>query len=564
MKSSLKYKLVLPYILLILLLSVVLGWLSWWANSKTVSNLTEQLMVEITQRIGQAVDRHMFGTGAVLETAFPDGMYAPEDIASQQQAMITRFYTAASIFTDPSDYVYYGNELGQGLGVQKLVDGSAQIRIKLRAQDPRDFLLIHSINGTPEHRFTEDSIFDPRSRIWYQLGRDAERHTWTAVYLDYGTKQLVVTRARKVMGQDGEFAGVVATDLFLSELSRFVSQLPITQGSRAFIVEPGGELIAASSVANVRTDENGKAVRVTAVDSGDNMIGQAWASMSAVLQQQQLSDQQVHLLEFTDQQQQQVYLAVKHVQDDAGLSWYAVVAVPANDILGDVRSNSMLVVAIGMLALLMALGFGWVVFGRVAADIAQLSAAVKSTGRNLTDVSAQANRSDEIGVLARSFTQMRTELFTDRLTGVANRMALEYMLQDLLAERKESRQPFVLLFLDLNKFKPLNDTYGHDKGDLALIETARRIRAILREEDLVARLGGDEFVVVLRNGQNRQELSALIERLQDVVSQPLEFCDNFNLGVSIGAAVFPEHGSDSDSLLKHADAQMYAAKERSR
>lgn len=563
--GSLKVKLILPFVLLILILTLVIGWLSWWASSRTVANLSEQLMLEMTQRISQAVDRHMFGTGAVLETAFPDGMHAPDDISAELKEMTTRFYTAASLFTDPSDYVYYGNELGQGLGLQKLVDGTAQVRMKLRAQDKRDFYLLHNINAQPEYRFTESTLFDPRERVWYQLGRDAPQHTWTAVYLDFGTRELVVTRARKVSNQQGVFAGVVATDLFLSELSRFVQQLPVTANSRAFIVEPNGELIAASRVPNVRNNEQGKVERVNATNSGDEVIEQAWTQLHALLQQaNHYSDEYVHQLSFTDKKGEQLHLSVRNIRDDAGLSWYAVIAVPSTDILSDVRANTLLVIHIGVLALLIAVGIGWLVFGRVARDISKLSEAVRSTGRDLTDVSDQANRHDELGVLARSFTQMRSELFTDRLTGVANRMALEYSLDNLLLERKSTQQPFALLFLDLNKFKPLNDTFGHDKGDQALFETAQRIQSVLRDHDVVARLGGDEFVVLLREVKELSDVEKIITRLHEEIQEPLDFCDGFSLGTSIGLAMYPEHGQDGASLLNYADQEMYNDKQRTR
>lgn len=564
MNKSLKFKLVLPYVLLILLLTMILGWLSWWANSRTVASLSTQLMSEMTQRIAQAVDRHMFGTGAVLETAFPDGMRAPEDIGPQQSELITRFYTAASIFTDPSDYVYYGNEAGQGIGVQKLVDGSAQIRLKLDAKLPRDFYLINGINGVPEYRFGESTVFDPRSRVWYQLGRDAAHHTWTAVYLDYGTSQLVVTRARKVLNGAGQFAGVVATDLFLSELSRFVRQLPVSAAGRAFIIETNGQLIAASSVDNVRTDEQGNIVRVSAVDSGDELIEQSWLSLREMLQSLDFTGQQVQQLSFTQRSGERVHLSVKQLRDNAGLDWYAVVAVPSADILGGVRSNTIMVVGIGMLALLLAQVLGWIIFGRVASDIAQLSAAVKGAGRDLTDISAQAGRSDEIGTLASSFIQMRRELFTDSLTGVGNRMALEYRLQDLLLARRIGQQPFAVLFLDLNRFKQLNDTFGHDKGDLALIESARRIESMLGDTDLLVRLGGDEFVIILPEAGPGEELDRFCQQLQQLIAQPLECCEDYCLGAAIGVALYPQHGDCKRSLLKHADNEMYAAKEKSR
>lgn len=561
--GSLKVKLILPFVLLILLLTLVIGWLSWWASSRTVANLSDQLMLEMTQRISQAVDRHMFGTGAVLETAFPEGMYAPIDISADIPAMTTRFYTAATIFTDPSDYVYYGNELGQGFGLQKLVDGTAQIRMKLRAEDKRSFYLLHNINAKPEYRFTEGTLFDPRGRVWYQLGRDAPQHTWTAVYLDFGTRELVVTRARKVINEQGVFAGVVATDLFLSELSRFIQQLPVTANSRAFIVEPSGELIAASSVANVRTNKEGVVERVNAQNSGDSVIEQAWAQLDTLLQQaDEYTDEHVHQLSFTDNNGEQLHLSVRNIRDDAGLNWYAVIAVPSSDILADVRANALLVVNIGVVALLIAVGLGLMVFGRIARDISKLSEAVRSTGRDLTDVSDQAKRDDEIGVLARSFNEMRSELFTDRLTGAANRMALDYNVDTLLLERKADQRPFALLFLDLNKFKPLNDTYGHDKGDQALIEIAQRIKSVMPDTGVVARFGGDEYVVLIREATDLSAIHDIIERLHEVIRLPLEFCDGFSLGAAIGMAVYPEHGQDRTSLLKYADQEMYNEKQR--
>ena len=569
-QNSLRLKLILPYVLLILLLTAAIGWLSWWAGSRTVNNLSENLTAELTERIAQAVDRHMFGTSAVLETAFPTDMQASNDISTELKGMIMRFYTAASLYTNPSDYVYYGNEQGQGLGLQKLVDGTAQIRLKTKADAHRDFYLLYGINGKPEYRFTESTVFNPRDRLWYKLGRDALNHTWTAVYLDYGTQELVVTRARKVMNEQGEFSGVVATDVFLSELSRFIRHLGISANSRAFIVEPSGQLIAASSVANIRATADGGIERVSANNSADALIELAWQALQPMLQDlSNKQDGKVHQLSITDQAGEVIHLSVKNVQDNAGLNWYAVIAVPSRDILTDVRGNVSLVVFAGLLAMLLAVMVGLFIFGRIAHDVAQLSLAVKNTGHDMQDVSKQTQRNDELGVLARSFNQMRTELLTDALTGVANRSALDYMLGNLVRERKVTQQPFAVLFIDLNKFKPLNDQYGHDKGDLALIEVAQRIQGMMRGQDLLARLGGDEFVVVLSDVADQQTAAKISLRIQNAVSQPLLCCqdvapqgESVCLGAAIGVALFPEHGQDVASLMKHADQEMYEEKER--
>ena len=94
-RSSLKFKLLLPYVLLILLLTLLLGWLSWWAGSRNAEDLSKRLMGEMTERIALAVDRHMQGTSAVLETAFPEQMRAPDDISPELDNLLTRLYTAA-------------------------------------------------------------------------------------------------------------------------------------------------------------------------------------------------------------------------------------------------------------------------------------------------------------------------------------------------------------------------------------------------------------------------------------------------------------------------------------
>lgn len=560
-RSSLKHKLLLPYVLLILLLTLVLGWLSWWSNASLVSDLGNQLMTETTQRISQAIDRHMYGSGAVLETAFPTGISVKDDISSQQEDLTLRFYTAASLFSSSTDYVHFGNELGQGLGVQRLPNSSIELRLKIDTDKPRDYYFQQSINSTPEFKRSEEAVFDPRTRPWYQMGRNASGDIWTAVYLDYDSNELVVTRARKVMNQENKFSGVVATDLFLSDLNTFLYQLPITENGRAFIVEPDGQLISASNVTIVTTNLAGEPIRVNALDSGDETIAQAWQKTTQLMSSHQIDDGKVHLFEFNDLDNKKVFASVQYVVDNAGLNWYAILVVPSKDILTSVRNNSLTVIVIGMLAVLIAILFGWVVFGRVTRDIGKLSAAVKNTGRDLTDISEQAKRTDEIGVLARSFSQMRHKLFTDRLTNVGNRMALEYGLDTLLIERKNKQQPFALFFLDLNKFKQLNDTYGHDVGDLALIESAQRIASLLPAGSLLTRLGGDEFVVVLKQTENLEQLR---QQLQDGVAQPLDCCEGFSLGVAIGIAVYPEDALNRNSLLRYADEQMYEAKKASR
>jgi diguanylate cyclase (GGDEF)-like protein len=149
----------------------------------------------------------------------------------------------------------------------------------------------------------------------------------------------------------------------------------------------------------------------------------------------------------------------------------------------------------------------------------------------------------------------------DQLTGVANRAHLDERLREMVVEAGRRSESFALLLLDLDRFKQVNDTYGHQAGDRLLQEVARRLQATLCSAEgddgtLVARLGGDEFAVIVPR-VNTFEPTGLVE----VLHQPIVLDDiELAVGPSVGVAIFPDHGQDASTLLRHADVAMYAAK----
>lgn len=149
----------------------------------------------------------------------------------------------------------------------------------------------------------------------------------------------------------------------------------------------------------------------------------------------------------------------------------------------------------------------------------------------------------------------------DDLTGLPNRALLRERLQQELAHARRDGNQLALLFLDLDRFKSVNDTLGHDGGDQLLRVTASRLRACVRECDTVARLGGDEFVVLLTGLPSPQQAAALAGQVLALLAQPFQIdgTECF-IGASIGVSVFPADGSTAEELLKHADIAMYRAK----
>jgi diguanylate cyclase (GGDEF)-like protein len=153
----------------------------------------------------------------------------------------------------------------------------------------------------------------------------------------------------------------------------------------------------------------------------------------------------------------------------------------------------------------------------------------------------------------------------DMLTGLPNRSLFADRLQQMLAQAKRSTTHGALIYLDLDKFKPVNDTLGHNIGDLVLMAIAQRLQAAVRESDTVARIGGDEFVVLLPVIETMLDASTVAEKIRLSLEQTFEVNGHkIQIGCSLGIAVYPEHGEDEISLMKNADTAMYQAKQRGR
>ena len=130
------------------------------------------------------------------------------------------------------------------------------------------------------------------------------------------------------------------------------------------------------------------------------------------------------------------------------------------------------------------------------------------------------------------------------------------------AHARRHPQQLALLFVDLDRFKPVNDAYGHKAGDELLQAVAQRLQACVRESDTVARIGGDEFVVLIPGIASAQDAVGVAQKIHDALKQGFSISDGHTLSISssTGIAIYPEHGQDEAELMAHADAAMYQAK----
>lgn len=151
--------------------------------------------------------------------------------------------------------------------------------------------------------------------------------------------------------------------------------------------------------------------------------------------------------------------------------------------------------------------------------------------------------------------------YYDGLTGLPNRHLLPDRLRQAMASAARYSQFCGVIFLDLDGFKKVNDTFGHAQGDFLLRQAGQRLALALRENDTVSRIGGDEFVVVVTGLRELTHIDKIVGKIQSRLEEPFALDDNqFTLRASFGIAVYPEDGDTVETLLEHADSAMYCAK----
>ena len=174
---------------------------------------------------------------------------------------------------------------------------------------------------------------------------------------------------------------------------------------------------------------------------------------------------------------------------------------------------------------------------------------------SFTDISERKQAEAHISQLA----------YHDILTGLLNRFSLNSQLEQALAMAHRDQRALAVMFLDMDRFKTINDTLGHAVGDKLLITVAKRLRESVRESDIVARLGGDEFVVVLTEVEDATAVARLADKILQVLAQPYLIGKNaLHSAASIGLAFYPDDGEDGETLMKNADTAMYHAKSQGR
>ncbi|MGB9983279.1 sensor domain-containing diguanylate cyclase [Herbaspirillum sp. AP21] len=568
-QSSLQRLFILPFIFLMVCLVLTIGWFLYRAGDDATEVLARNALTEVMGRVSQGIDRQTMGARESLNVVAPPPV--PPTEAGQPPATLPfpqtrkeleeRLWLANSLFDEPS-YVYFGGVDGSFLGIKQ-----EQINVFMfSVREPGDKNYVYYLRGPGiEMKLTAVQDYEPRKRPWYVQAVQQGRETWSPVYADYRQPNVVgINLSKPIFDTDGSLLGVANSSIGLQQLTTLLHQLPLSPNGAAFVTEMKGDMVATSLDESIyqSNDQGSDLLRLNAEHSKSPLVQQAFGEVRRYLSIHNPTPGKLVLLG-SRSEGSKIEVAFRLHHDQAGLDWLAISAAPRSDFLGSVTSGVYQTLMLGLLAVCLTFVIGFLLLRWVLRDIRKLTLAAKSIGNGSPFPALNIDRNDEIGQLALSFVEMERNLRTDRLTNVLNRDSLIAQI-DFRRRNSSEANPlhFALLFIDLDRFKAVNDEYGHDEGDKVLIAIAERLQHSLRHDDSVARFGGDEFVVYLHGVTDIEVARSIADKIRHAVNKPIEGRDGqqYTVDASVGVSLYPVDGLDVETLLRVADSRMFDQK----
>jgi len=569
-KVSLPVFLVVPFLLQIFVTVGIIGWLSLQNGQTAVNEVTSELRNGISTHIQDQLNSYI-AIPPLMNQITANAIASGQIGLNNEQVLGRNFWKQILTFPNTT-FHYIGTTNGEFYTARRLASGEVQVGLANQATNQQINYFTPDQNGD-RLKLAEiiPNRFDPRTRPWYKAAVKAGRPTWTKIYRHFVTKGLTISATQPIYSQQGDLLGVVSTDFVFLQVNQFLRSLKIGKSGQTFIMEKTGELISTSTDDPIFTIRGQITDHILAQNSKNDVI--RFAAQQIIKDQQSLKISTKTEIEF-EVKGVKYFAQVSPLTDQFGIDWLIVVILPEADFMEKIQQNTQTTIIICAIAIGLSALIGIYVARQITKPILKLANAVSNLANQEDGVIIPEEGIEELQVLAKSFNTMSSQLestfidlhhsaYHDSLTNLPNRSAFLFSLENRIAHRQvEPDYLFALLFLDLDRFKLVNDSLGHLIGDLLLVNVAKRLESCLRKTDMLSRFGGDEFIILLHEIPHIDFAKQFAERLQKVLSQPFELDGNqIYTSASIGiVSPLNSTGSPQD-LLRDADIALYQAKQ---
>jgi signal transduction histidine kinase/CheY-like chemotaxis protein/HPt (histidine-containing phosphotransfer) domain-containing protein len=433
----------------------LVGWVLYRSNLQTVDVLADKILSDVTTRIQLDTEEHLRQADTVFNGLIPtqpneaDILNARSMIANPRQFEQAAF--ALTRMTPNVPYMYFGSAKGDFLGVElvgRRLNNEMRIGVRQHGDAGRRFYTAQSVGDRSQPDSTEAKNYEPRSRPWYQTAMENKGRAFSPVYISASKKQLVITLAQPVYGDDGGAVGVMAADLYLRRLSEQLQSTTISARGTAFLIDDKGYLIASSAGDDLLKELNGKMERVQPDSSKNAIIRTAYADVAASLNK--TLEDSVQRIKFTRRVAQiddDLIVTLQPFGENLGLRWSLVVAAPEADFTA--KSQAALKKTGWVMAAAVALGAAlatWLAY-RLTRRFRALAHAAQELGRGQVPALEHNTHIREVRTLSSAMHSSAQELVRNRaaLQAQANALQdanehLEERVSQRTAELEASRQ----------------------------------------------------------------------------------------------------------------------------
>ncbi len=406
----LRRRLTLPAAAIALALGLALTGVGFWVGHTTVSVVSDHLVRHVVDDVDRDVGAMMHRPQRVLSRVVAD--IARHAIPLDDPRAVLRELYGVLADEPDIDWLFFANQAGGNVAVGRLAD-DAKVFLMTDGFRPG---VMRQYEASPDGQLgrlrKSGAAFDARQKPWYRQAADTRARYWTEPYLGSSEPVLGITLSAPILDEDGGFAGVIGTDLILTQLAKEIQTLSLGGRERAFIIDSGGQLIASSGgVMPVATSADGEELRVLASDVDDPVVrGTAHYLRTQPEILGQLPTTGLQAFSFDDPALGLIYAAIKSFQVPGGASWTVVAAIPASDFLGPARHALFLSIAMSVIIVALAVLLGSWTVRRALRPLTALTEAARSIARGEWRDVPEVQRNDEIGLLARAFKLMTSSL----------------------------------------------------------------------------------------------------------------------------------------------------------
>jgi len=401
----LRLALTVPFVLQTVAAVSLVGYLSFINGQKAVQELVNSLQDEISDRIQEHLTDYLEKPHTIARLnagAAQLGKLHPADLPATQRY----FWQQMQIFSSVRD-IYLGSKEGVFIGVRR--EESGQFVARITENFPQRSYYALDDQGNPTNLSSFEPNYDPRVRPWYISATAEKKLVWTEIYTFF-QGDLGITAAQPFYDDRGDFVGVMAVDIILSQIGDFLGKMKISRSGQTFIMERSGALVGSSTDEKPYTlGPDGKARRLLAIDSKNPLTN---AAAKHIISNFNLSFvEPPQKLQFQLKNQRH-FVQILPYKDPSGIDWLVVIVIPENDFMVEIHANTASTFLLCIAALILATIIGIFTARSIARPILRLNAAAKNIARGEWDQTLEFDRADEVGQLAKSFTSMVSQLQT--------------------------------------------------------------------------------------------------------------------------------------------------------